>query len=125
MFNLQRFFTGSFIFDTVLYGVCKTTGEAFNLYMTITAFWFTLLFLDVHISCRKKVLKWATTFCLVLTVSMELVYNGKLTLGLDNQVEHFRNYTREEERLVSQVKERDGGFYRMHETSTRSGDSSS
>ena len=44
---------------------------------------------------------------------MELVYNGKLTLGLDNQVEYFRNYTREEERLASQVKERDGGFYRM------------
>lgn len=102
----------------------KPLAKPFNLYMTITAFWFTLLFLDVHISCRKKVLKWATTFCLVLTVSMELVYNGKLTLGLDGQVEHFRNYTREEERLVSQVKERDGGFYRMHETSTRSVDGS-
>ena len=100
----------------------KPLAKPINLYMTVTAFCFTILFLDVHISCKKKVLKWATMICLVATVSVELIYNGKEILLLDNEVEHFVKYTNEETELVRRITEQDDSFYRIHETSTRSVD---
>ena len=100
----------------------KPLAKPFNLYMTITAFWFTVLFLDLYLSSKKKVLKMLLTFCLVVTVSTELVYNAKLIMGLDGAVEYFAKYTNEESGLVERLKARDDSFYRIHQTSTRSVD---
>lgn len=100
----------------------KPLAKPFNLYMTALAFLSTAFFLSVYISSKRKLVKMGLAACLLFTVSAELIYNGKLTAVVDEEIGHFVQYTNEESELINQVKAMDPDFYRIQQTSTRDTD---
>lgn len=97
----------------------KPLGKPFNIYMTALAFIATMLFADILFWTKRASVKRIMMFLMAVTVSTELVYNAKLIMALDGGVEHFVKYTEDEMKLISQLQQQDGRFYRVNQTSTR------
>ena len=97
----------------------KPLGKPFNVYMTVLAFIATMLFTDILFWTKRVSVKRIVIFLMAVTVSTELVYNAKLIMTLDGGVEHFTQYAEDEMKLIGQLQQQDGGFYRINQTSTR------
>ena len=116
-------FISSVIFSGIYMMLNYTANEmSKNVYLTGAAFILTGLFLSVTINKKTRffirVLACVLLGCITIA---ELQYNAVLLINVYNSgnVEHFKEYERQESQQINAIKEYDDGQYRIAQTSMR------